>query len=78
MFEQKVCQGQGQTVNILKINTIRLECNIISGSYVDNTPNHTLHEFGINVPPVYKMTLTTHNLIYLSINCDEISTISKR
>jgi len=58
--------------------TIRLECKIISGSYVDNTPNHTLHEFGINVPPGYKMTVTQHNLIYLPINCDEISTLSIR
>jgi len=49
-------------VNILKINTIRLECDIISGSYVDNTPNHTLHEFSINVPPGYKMTVTQPNL----------------
>jgi len=47
---------------MLKINTIRLECNIISGSYVDNTPNHTLYDFGINVPPGYRMTVTPHNL----------------
>jgi len=67
-----------QTVNILKINTIRLEYNIISGSYVDNTPNHTLHEFCINVPPGYKVTVTPHHLIYLPINCDEISTLSTR
>jgi len=57
-FHQKVLEPHptktyrsDHTVNILKINTISLECNIISGSYVDNTPNHTLHEFGINVPP---------------------------
>jgi len=65
-------------VNVLKINTIRLGCNKFSGSYVDNIPNHTLHEFGIYVPPGYKMTVTPHNLIYLSIHCDEISTLSIR
>jgi len=54
-----------------------LECNIIS-SYVDNKPYHTLHEFGINVPPVYKTTVAPHNLIYLPINCDEMSTQSIR
>jgi len=63
---------------MLKINTIRLECNIISGSYVDNTPNHTLHEFGNNVSPGYKMTVTPQTQIYLPINCDEISTLSIR
>jgi len=43
-FHQKVLEPHptktyrpDQTVNILHINTIRLECNIISGSYVDNT-----------------------------------------
>jgi len=62
-------------VYILKTNTIRLECDIISGSYVDNTLNHTLHEFGIYVKPD-KMTVTPHNLIYLAINCDGIGTLS--
>jgi len=76
-FHQKFHQTD-QTVNIFKINTIRLECNMISGLYVDNTPNHTLHEFVINVPPKYKMTVTPHNLIYLPINYDEISTLSIR
>jgi len=78
-FHQRVLQPHltktyrsAQTMNILKVSTIRLECYIISCSYVDNTPNHTLHEFGINVPPGYKMTVTLHIIINLSINCDEI------
>lgn len=65
-------------MNILKFNIKRLECNIISGSYIDNTPSHILQEFGINVPPGYKMTVTPHNLIYFPINYDEISTLSIR
>lgn len=65
-------------INILKINSIRLECNIISGSYVGNKPNHVLHEFGINVPPGYKMNITPRNLIYLPVNCREISTLEVR
>jgi len=70
-FHQKVLEPHPtktyrsvQTVNILKTNTIRLECNIISGSYVDNIPSHKIHELGINVPPGYKMTVTSHNLLY--------------
>jgi len=45
-FHQKVLEPHpsktyrsDQTENILRIKTIRLECNIISGSYVDNTAN---------------------------------------
>jgi len=65
-----------QPVNILKINTIRLVCNIVSGSYIDSRQDHSLYEFGINVPPGYKMNITPHNLIYLPVNTREISTLS--
>jgi len=83
-FHQKVLEPHptktyrpDQTVNILKSNAIRLQFNIIRGSYVGRTPNHTVHEFGVNVPPEYKMTVTSHNLIYLPINCT-LSTLSIR
>jgi len=68
-FHQKVLEPHptkiyrsDQTANLLQINTIRLECNIVSGSYVDNTPNHMLHESCINIPHGYEMTVTPHNL----------------
>lgn len=31
--------------DILKINVIRVECNIITGSYLNSKPSHTIHEF---------------------------------
>jgi len=65
-----------QPVNILKINTIRLVCNIVSGSFIDSRQDHSFYEFGINVPPVYKMNITPHNLIYLPVDTREISTLS--
>jgi len=65
-----------QRVNILKINTIRLVCNIVRGSYIDSRQDHSLYEFGINVPPGYKLNITSHNLIYLPVNTREISTLS--
>jgi len=43
-----------------------------------STPNHTLHKFSFNCPPGYKMTVTPHNLTYLQINSEEISTLSIR
>jgi len=65
-----------QPVNILKINTIGLVCNIVSGSYIDSRQDHSLYEFGINIPPGYKMNITPHNLIYLPLNTREINTLS--
>jgi len=52
-----------QPVNILRRNTIRWVCNIVSGSYIDSRQDHSLYEFGINVLSDYKMNITPHNLI---------------
>lgn len=65
-------------VNILKVNAIQVQCNIIRGSYMNNLPAHTLHEFAINVPPGYKMDEIPRNLIYLPVNVKEISSLSIR
>jgi len=62
----------------LKLSFCLRAAFLSSVSNKSSNPIHTLHEFGINVPPGYKMTVTPHNLIYLPINCDEISTLSIR
>lgn len=38
-------------VNIIKVNAIRIECNIISGSYINSLRTSTLHEFSPMVGP---------------------------
>lgn len=65
-------------IQISKINLIRIECNIVVNSYMNNSPVHTLHEFGISVPPGYKIDEIPRNLIYLPINCKEISSLTVR
>lgn len=67
-----------QLVNISKVNLVRIECNIIVNTYMNNTREHTLHEFGINVAPGYKISEIPKNLIYLPLNCREISTLTVR
>lgn len=32
-------------IKITSLNTIRIDCNIANGSYLNNTPTHTIHEF---------------------------------
>lgn len=56
-----------RTVNINKVNAIRVECNIITGSYFNNKSVHTLHEFSPTVATGYKIIEAPRNVIYLPI-----------
>ena len=42
-------------VSILQVESIILECNIVSGSFSNGKPTHTLYEFFPDVPPGYKI-----------------------
>lgn len=62
-----------QPVNILRVNAIQIQCNIITGAYMNNSPAHILHEFALDVPPGYKLDVIANNLIYLPVNVKEIT-----
>jgi len=38
------------TVNIIKVNTVHIECNIVVGAYINNKHCHSLHQFSIRSP----------------------------
>lgn len=61
--------------NILKVNIIRVECNIITGSYLNNRASHTIHEFSPKVPPGYKINEVPQNVIYFPITVKNIQKI---
>lgn len=63
-------------IDISRVNVIRINCNLIVDSYINNTSAHTLHQFAINVMPGYKISEIPGTLIYLPINTRRISTIS--
>lgn len=65
-------------VNINSVNTIRIECNLVSGSYVNNKAVHTIHEFAPTVPPGYKIIEVPRNVIYLPVNVKQITSIIVR
>ena len=50
-------------VDINKVNVIRVECNIITGSYLNNIPVHTIHEFSPEAGPGYKIIEVPRNVI---------------
>lgn len=62
--------------DILKINVIRVECNIIKGAYFNNEAAHTLHEFSLKVPPGNKIIETPHNVIYFPVTVKSIHALN--
>jgi len=54
-------------VDIMKVRIIRIDCNIISGAYLNSTESHTLFEFDIDVEPGYKISKEPQNNIYMPI-----------
>lgn len=62
-------------VNIFSINSICIECNIVSGSYVNDKQAHILHEFFPTVPAGFKIVESPRNVIYLPINSQVIDEI---
>lgn len=55
-------------VNIVPVRLIRLDCNIISGSYINDEENHILFSFDVDVEPGYNITKEPNNIIYMPIS----------
>ena len=63
-------------IKISKLNVIRVECNIVSGAYVNGRPSHSLYEFASNKVDVgYKIIEQPNNIIYLPVVPRRISCI---
>lgn len=65
-------------VTILKINALRVECNITSGAYINGQLVHTIHEFFPAVPPGYKIIEVPSQVIYLPITVKSIDYLQIR
>ena len=63
-------------VDILRINSILVNIDIISGSYVNGTPKNTIYSFFPKVSPGYKIIETPVNLVYLPIIFDTIDNLN--
>ena len=63
-------------VNILTINSILVNIDIISGSYVNGSIQPSIYSFFPIVSPGYKIIEILHNLLYLPITSDTIHSIT--
>ena len=60
-------------VNILRINSILVNCNIITGSYLNGKEVPTIANFFPNVRPGDKIVYSPVNVIYVPVTVDVIS-----
>lgn len=63
-------------VNILPLSVIRIECDLIQGSYTNGVPTHIIHEFVLNTPPGHQLIEIPRNVIYFPVKKSHISSIS--
>ena len=65
-------------VSIIKVNSLRIECNITTGAYINDQKVHTIHEVFAVVPPGYKIVDVPSHVIYLSVAVKTIDQIQSR
>ena len=63
-------------VDILRINSILVNIDIISGSYVNGTTKSTIYSLFPKVSPGYKIIESPVNLVYLPITLDTIDSLN--
>lgn len=75
-FERNVGYWSTNIVKITQIDIIRIECDIISDSYINGKQCHTIHQFShCKVAPGYKFIEVPHHIIYLPIKEKQLRTI---
>ena len=63
-------------VDILRINSILVNIDMISGSYVNGAMKNTIYSFFPKVSPGYKIMESPVNLVYLPITLDTIDSLN--
>lgn len=67
-----------QVIKISTLNTISIECDIVSGSYTNGIRGHSLYEFAPAVKAGYKIIEIPKHIIYLPVNRRVIPSIQVR
>jgi hypothetical protein len=73
-----VTHSSDSPVNIIRVNAIRVECNVVRGSFDNGAEGHVIHEFYPDCGPGYKIVENPSNIIYLPLNARRVSNITIR
>ena len=61
---------------IIKVNSLCVDCSIAEGSYLNGIPVHIIHQFFPNVSPGFKIIETPQNIIYFPVTVKVIDKIN--
>ena len=79
-YHSKLCTSafneSENMVNFLTINSVLVNIDIISGSYVNDFTQPTIYSFYPDVSPGYKIIENPPNLLHLPITSDTIHSIT--
>lgn len=76
ILEAKKLHISNKPADVFKVNIVRIECDLISGSYFNSKSTHTLHEFYPLVAPGYKIVESPRNVIYFPITKTAIDSVT--
>lgn len=63
-------------VDIIKVRTINIDCNLIEGSFINERPSHSFYEFAINSDPGYGVNEIPIKVVYLPVKTHRIHNIT--
>ena len=63
-------------VNIMRINNIKVECNLATGSFCDGAPSQTIHELYPSVPAGYKIIEVPRHPVFYALNTRSITRVN--
>lgn len=76
IYSANTLHESSNIVGITKVNCIKIDCNLISGSFDDGLPSQTIHEFFPVVPPGYKVIEVPKHLVFYPLNTSTISRVN--
>lgn len=75
-FKSNTSYWSTSIVKITEIDVVRIECDIVSGSYINGKHCHTIHQFShCKVSPGYKFIEVPQHIIYFPIKEKRLRTI---
>lgn len=76
VYPKNTSHSSTNPINIIKVNSLRVDCNIARGSFQNGVEGHTIHEFYPTVEPGYKILVVPNPIIYLPVNVQRVNTIT--